>query len=103
MYFPAGRRKPPGQILFDTAATLLTLILHVSDHCNYNKHDVEYDIPPEDTLHFTMCYRKLHSCLNVISRAIYQNKHSYFLGTTPIALVFTAGTAAGYQQGFQSR
>lgn len=41
-------------------------------------------------------------CLNVKSRAIYQNKYSYFFGITP-ALVFTTRTAAGYLQGFQSR
>lgn len=53
---PAGRRKPSGQTVFDTAPTFLTLILHVNDHCNYNKHDLEYNIPPEDTLHFMMSY-----------------------------------------------
>lgn len=36
-----------------------------------------------------------------MGKAIYQNKHSYFLGITPTVLVFTAGTASGYQQGFQ--
>lgn len=74
---PASRKKPASQILFDRVDTFLTLILHVSDHV-ITVSMTKNDIAPENALYFTMCYRKLYSCLDVKSKAIYQNKHSYF-------------------------
>lgn len=50
---PASRRKPAGQMLFDTVDTVLTLIIHVSNHCIYNKYDLEHDIPLKDALLFS--------------------------------------------------